>query len=92
MIGVIIVRHQPISIQYSLKELCRKYGQPVSGRKEILVQRIQSGPVVMHDDKKSILETVCTNLFMKPLARNQHLSLGSQNETYVLSALKDIKM
>ena len=76
----------------SLKELCRKYGQPVSGKKEILVQRIQSGPVSMHGDKKSILETVCTNWFMKPLARNQHLSLGSKNETYVLLALKDINM
>ena len=57
-----------------------------------MVKRIQSGPVSMHDDRKSMLETVCTNWFMKPLARNQNLSLGSKNETYVLSALKDINM
>ena len=42
----------------SLKELCRKYGQPVSGRKEILVQRIQSGPVSMHGDKKNQTDRV----------------------------------
>ena len=76
-----------------LKKICKEYGHPVSGRKQLLIERIRSGPTkVTGESDNTLIHTICMNWFMKPLSQNRHLSLGSKNESYILSALKDINI
>ena len=64
--------------------ICISYGQPTSGNKDVLVQRIRSGPkeVITH----SVVENVLKKWFMKPL-KMKSFSLGTVNEDLVMQGI-----
>ena len=57
-----------------------------------MVKYAQSGPESLETSRFFLIKTACSNWFVKPLSRSKHLSLGSKNESYALSALKDTIM